>query len=535
MKCIFPGVNRARKGTLNGSITVYRGIKIKPLPLSVETVEFSEIHDFKTQCFVETFTSDKKKVFETLSNCQSNGNRIIKKLIFDADGKCDVCISEKVVDLSNIGVAFRYQFNSNSIKAVFDIVEALKLCNGVKYNKQLIVSHFHTLDTWKCNCETFRSLRSLNCMKAVPFHSKTNTCRICQKMTFMCGKENKPVKRKCDESKKNELAKCSKPCIADIKGLNPNAPDEMITLLLEQAKNVDRHPNGRRWSKTFIATCLQLFNRSPKCYEMLLDSKMLVLPSKSVLIMYKNALKQEPGFDSSMFEWMQEEANRRGMEDNERFGAIIFDEMSIQQDIQIEKNGTVLELTGFTDLGHDGDLFNHLRRGKAGKYIGTHVLQLLFLGFNGFRFPFAHFVTDNIQASELYGLFWIAVYKLHEFGFQVLYTCMDGAQANHSFMHICLGDKPNSYIAQNPCTSQPVVFIMDFSHVVKKIRNNILKSGLNPRCTRLLTLPNHCEIHWQMFVDFFMWDQQNGLQLNRKLTNENIYLDSQSKMRNHLA
>lgn len=42
-------------------------------------------------------------------------------------------------------------------------------------------------------------------------------------------------------------------------------------------------------------------------------------------------------------------------------------------------------------------------------------------------------------------------------------------------------------------------------------------------------------IQWQMFIDCFHWDQQNGLQLHRKLTNEHLFPDSQLKMRNHLA
>lgn len=62
-----------------------------------------------------------------------------------------------------------------------------------------------------------------------------------------------------------------------------------------------------------------------------------------------------------------------------------------------------------------------------------------------------------------------------------------------------------------------------------------MKSGLHAKCTRLLTLPNSLQIHWQMFVDFFYWDQQNALQLHRKLTNEHIYPDNQLKMRNYLA
>ena len=70
------------------------------------------------------------------------------------------------------------------------------------------------------------------------------------------------------------------------------------------------------------------------------------------------------------------------------------------------------------------------------------------------------------------------------------------------------------------------------SHVLKKIRNNVMKSGLHKTSTRLLTLPNTNQIHWQMFIDFFQWDQQNALQIHRK---EHAFLDNQLKMRNQLA
>ncbi|XP_052237193.1 uncharacterized protein LOC127848653 [Dreissena polymorpha] len=306
-------------------------------------------------------------------------------------------------------------------------------------------------------------------------------------------------------------------------------------MLVEQSKNISRHPNGRRWSKDFISTCLQLFNRSPKAYELLEQSKILLLPSKSVLILYKNAIKQDAGFDDACFEWMHEEALKNGMDEEHCVGGLIFDEMTIQTDIHFENNGGLLEMTGFTDIGQEGDICNKLRNGNCDKLMGTHILQLLFLGLNGFRFPFAHFVTKGIQASELYGLFWKAIRLLYTYGFKVLYTCMDGAQCNRTFLHVCLGDNPASFISSNPCYNFPVVFIMDISHVLKKIRNNILKSGNSKGSTRLLTLPDKSEIHWQMFTDYYAWDQQNALQLHRKLTSEHFHMDNQLKMRNSLA
>jgi len=63
----------------------------------------------------------------------------------------------------------------------------------------------------------------------------------------------------------------------------------------------------------------------------------------------------------------------------------------------------------------------------------------------------------------------------------------------------------------------------------------MLKSGLHTKCTRILTLPYQYQIHWQMFIDFFRRDQQNGLQLHRQITNDHLFPDSQLKMRNYFA
>ncbi|KAH3754220.1 hypothetical protein DPMN_188884 [Dreissena polymorpha] len=85
--------------------------------------------------------------------------------------------------------------------------------------------------------------------------------------------------------------------------------------------------------------------------------------------------------------------------------------MAIQADLQIIKNGDVVELCGFANAGDEGNSCTILRTGKNEKVVGTYALQFVFLGLTGFRFPFAHFITNGVQATELYGLFWEAVDK----------------------------------------------------------------------------------------------------------------------------
>lgn len=74
--------------------------------------------------------------------------------------------------------------------------------------------------------------------------------------------------------------------------------------------------------------------------------------------------------------------------------------------------------------------------------LSTHVLQLVFLGNTGFRFPFAHFPCLQTSASELYLIFWKAVKMLGLFGFTVTFVSLDGARTNRDFMKMLkLGQK----------------------------------------------------------------------------------------------
>jgi len=104
-------------------------------------------------------------------------------------------------------------------------------------------------------------------------------CQICQRMT-------RTVKT-CDSDKGNrpkvkhgpEMPPSGSVTRAQLQQMLPNALDHMIVLLLSQFKNTGVHPKGRRWSKDFMNSCLQIFTRSPVVYKHIRDSQLLVLPS----------------------------------------------------------------------------------------------------------------------------------------------------------------------------------------------------------------------------------------------------------------
>ena len=58
--------------------------------------------------------------------------------------------------------------------------------------------------------------------------------------------------------------------------LIPGASETMLELLNDQSKNSYCDPRGRRWSKSVISTCLQLYSRSPHRYEAFRNSGMLM-------------------------------------------------------------------------------------------------------------------------------------------------------------------------------------------------------------------------------------------------------------------
>ena len=84
-------------------------------------------------------------------------------------------------------------------------------------------------------------------------------------------------------------------------------------------------------------------------------------------------------------------------------------------------------------------------------------------------------------------------------------------------------------------SSQYMYILMDYSHIMKKIRNNILKSGKQETYKRNILLKT-TNIYWQHFASAYMWDiSHNPFPIHQKLSHEHFHLTSESKMRNKLA
>ena len=98
--------------------------------------------------------------------------------------------------------------------------------------------------------------------------------------------------------------------------------------------------------------------------------------------------------------------------------------------------------------------------GETKVQTATHVLQFVYLGNTGFRFPIVHYPTREVDPSTLYIKFWETVGWLEMAGFSVIYGCCDGGQANRSFIQMHFKGKDavkEKYTTTNIHTGQPLV------------------------------------------------------------------------------
>ena len=481
------------------------------------------------------------KYFENVSTCQEgnetttvafktphsfSGHSVVKNLIIDNTNKSwKLEVAGETIGLEELGI----NNTLDDMWGVFHIVNYIQLCVGQQSPKSVIVSTLKK-EVWVMNgTKQNDRVRTPKCRRVVPITNRSTICRPCQLMTI----------KTTAQTPKIETEKTFKEKLQE---LIPHASPEFYTILENQKEVLAKSdPRGNRWSKEIISLCLTLYTRSPASYAELSSSNFLKLPSTRLLQLYKNCVPYHTGANQHQVTWMYKEANRLKISPEGRQGGLIFDEMSIQPDLQLVKsgNGNGTTLIGLENINPESNALNMLKRGNTDCPLADHVLQLVFLGFSGFRFPIAYYPTYlAASATDLNIIFWESVEVIESYGFEVYYTNMDGAITNRQFVDINFPQKNAkelNYGAQSPVNPQnSVFFVMDYSHVIKKVRNSLYSSSANG--TRYLKLPqSECHILWKHWTDAYNWDKGNPLAIHRKLSRDHIFLDSASKMRNHLA
>ncbi|KAJ8306391.1 hypothetical protein KUTeg_016936 [Tegillarca granosa] len=278
------------------------------------------------------------------------------------------------------------------------------------------------------------------------------------------------------------------------------APEQFKLLLESQLRNFKKglEIHQRRWDQEVISVCLGLYIRSPRAYEDLKKSGLLVLPSQRLLQYYKNSIKQTTCFNLQNLIWMQKEALKQKVSDFGKHGGLVIDEMSIQDDLVIQKQRDSWNLVRIVDMDQTNNNIDILCNGRKKVQLATHALQFVFHGLTGFRWPIAYFGSNTATAFQLYNTFWKCVDVLDENGFTVDYVMLDGASTNRAFTNILFNNgcqREKKFKFQDIYDgNHSICAIQDIMHVLKRIRNNVESSRIEnqSQAGRYLVLNDCC-------------------------------------------
>lgn len=185
--------------------------------------------------------------------------------------------------------------------------------------------------------------------------------------------------------------------------------------------------------------------------------------------------------------------------------------MSVQEDLQICQQKGNVKIEGLVGLGQPSEDMRKMVNKTDELLMAKYILQFIFLGYDGFRFPVAYFPTTGVNAPELYINVWKIISELSLYGFSIEYVCFDGGSSNRSFQIMHFNDKDEAmeknYTTSNPFhPSENVTLLMDYSHNIKKIRNNIYSSGDHKLSKRKLKLNNKFVV-WLHWINAYNWDR----------------------------
>ena len=302
----------------------------------------------------------------------------------------------------------------------------------------------------------------------------------------------------------------------------------------EQMKLLQSASCGRRYHPQITRFALSLHGKSPAAYRELRESGALVLPSERIIRDYKNYFPPKAGINNENVDALRKKS--ASFTGNQRYIALVMDEMKIQSDLVFDKNSG--DLVGFMDLGDPMTNFACLDEKDA---IATHALAFLVGGLcTDVKHIIAYFFTGNVTSYQLMPIFWKEVSTLElSLHLWVVALVNDGASPNRKLfnLHVKLTvDRECDVVYKTINLFAPsrfIYFFADVPHLMKTARNCLYNSG-SGSCSRLMWNDGHYLL-FKHIADIFYRDQAVALHVLPKLTLEHIVLTSFSKMKVKLA
>lgn len=266
--------------------------------------------------------------------------------------------------------------------------------------------------------------------------------------------------------------------------------EEKIALLPRKQQQSVRHcfaaskrksTRGMHFTKEWILECILMKMKSPRLYKHIRKQNILVLPSNTTLKKYTAAYKTGFGFCKKMLEAL--EAKTSSMDTFKRHGGLLVDEMKLSEHFSMEKSG---KLRGFVDLGP-------FTPAKDANLPCDHGMVVMFVPFAGkFSQILGAFAANgNVKGELLCKILVEATILAEKAGLFIHFVTCDGATWNRkmwTLMGIRGSTRKIICRVQHPVdTKRNLHFLSDFPHLVKCLRNSLLKGGFTTPDGRVST------------------------------------------------
>jgi hypothetical protein len=266
---------------------------------------------------------------------------------------------------------------------------------------------------------------------------------------------------------------------------------------------------GRRYSPADKNFALSLYFSGPKAYSFC--QRFFVLPSKRSLQIWLAKLEIKPGFSDSVFSVLKNKV--RSMAEQDKVCVLLLDEMSLKTALSYDAASDAI--VGFEDYGHLG----------TGKNLANSALVFMVKGLRAkWKQPIGYFLAHNTTAADkLKPLVISAIEKLANIGLIVRVVICDQGATNQQ-MYRLFGvsvDKPFADV----CGTK-VVFMFDSPHLLKNVRNNLLKHDF---------IIGDNRVSWKYIAGFYESDSKRSIRMAPRLTKKHLELPPFAAMRVCLA
>ncbi|XP_077523676.1 uncharacterized protein LOC144134698 isoform X2 [Amblyomma americanum] len=229
--------------------------------------------------------------------------------------------------------------------------------------------------------------------------------------------------------------------------------------------------NGMRFTNEWMLECTLMKMKSPKLYRHIRKHNILVLPGDTTLRKYTASYRSGFGFCHKVLETLKQKTST--MDNFSRHGGILIDEMKLSEHLSVEKCG---RLQGFVDTGQ-------FTRPEDAHLPCNHGMVVMFVPFAGkFSQILAVFASHgNVKGELLCKILVEATILAEQAGLFVDFITCDGASWNRRMWTLMgiqgTASKIVCKVKRPVDRKRSLHFLSDFPHLVKCLRNALLKDG----------------------------------------------------------